>query len=101
MKEYSCGIKYNKEEIENISKWGELHKEYDINEYEDYIEISEKNISDIIPYKILQLKENLSKSDYKAIKYSEGYLSEEAYAPIKAQRQAWRDEINRLESLLI
>ena len=36
-------------------------------------------------------------TDYQAIKYAEGQLTEEEYAPIKAQRQAWRDEINLLE----
>ena len=44
---------------------------------------------------ILKLK--LAKTDYKAIKYAEGLISEEDYAPIKAQRQAWRAEINQLE----
>lgn len=49
---------------------------------------------------IQQLKNNLDNTDYQAIKYFEGYISEEEYAPIKAQRQAWRDEINELEKLL-
>ena len=39
----------------------------------------------------------LQASDYKAIKYAEGLLTEEEYTPIKEQRQAWRKEINRLE----
>ena len=43
------------------------------------------------------LKLELQKTDYKAIKYSEGWLSEEEYAPVKAERQALRDEINRLQ----
>ena len=43
------------------------------------------------------LKHKLSATDYKAIKYSEGWLTEEEYAPIKAERQAIREEINRLE----
>lgn len=46
------------------------------------------------------LRQCLNKTDYQAIKYSEGAISEEDYAPIRAQRQAWRDEINRLEALL-
>ena len=46
---------------------------------------------------ITQLKKQLSDTDYKAIKYSEGLITEEEYAPIKSQRQAWRDEINQLE----
>lgn len=50
--------------------------------------------------KIFNLKKNLSYTDYKAIKYAEGLISEEEYAEIKAQRQAWRDEINELEKEL-
>lgn len=46
------------------------------------------------------LKFKLQKTDYKAIKYAEGLLTEEEYAPIKAERQAMRDEINRLEAEL-
>ena len=48
--------------------------------------------------KIAELKYKLSQTDYQAIKYAEGQLSEEEYAQIKVQRQAWRDEINLLES---
>lgn len=47
--------------------------------------------------RIAELKSKLSKTDYQAIKYAEGQLTEEEYAPIKAQRQLWRDEINQLE----
>lgn len=47
--------------------------------------------------RIWYLKSLLSGSDYKAIKYAEGMLTEEEYAPTRAQRQAWRDEINELE----
>lgn len=46
------------------------------------------------------LKHQLSETDYKAIKYAEGLLTEEEYAPIKAERQQMRDEINRLEAEL-
>ena len=46
------------------------------------------------------LKKNLADTDYKAIKYAEGWITEEEYAETKAQRQAWRDRINELEHLL-
>ena len=53
---------------------------------------------DIHPSLMIEiLKHKLQESDYKAIKYAEGILTEEEYAPIKAERQALRDEINRLE----
>lgn len=47
---------------------------------------------------IASLKQNLADTDYQAIKYSEGAISEEDYTETKALRQSWRDEINRLES---
>lgn len=49
---------------------------------------------------ILNLKNKLQQTDYKAIKYAEGWLSEEEYAEIKAERQHIREEINRLEKIL-
>lgn len=49
---------------------------------------------------IEQLKSQLTATDYKAIKYAEGLISEADYAPIKAERQALRDRINELEKEL-
>lgn len=49
---------------------------------------------------IFELKQKLTQTDYKAIKHSEGLLTDKEYAEVKAQRQAWRDEINRLEEKL-
>ena len=49
---------------------------------------------------IQQLKKSLSDTDYKAIKYAEGQISEEEYASVKAERQGYRDRINELEALL-
>ena len=43
------------------------------------------------------LKALLMESDYKALKYAEGWLTAEEYAPIKAERQQWRERINELE----
>ena len=48
--------------------------------------------------RIGQLKASLQATDYRALKYAEGFLSEEEYAADKAQRQTWRDEINQLEA---
>lgn len=50
--------------------------------------------------RIAKLKQLLADSDYKAIKYAEGAISEAEYTITKAQRQAWRDEINTLEGML-
>ena len=51
-------------------------------------------------FRILNLKRILADTDYKAIKYAEGLISEEEYAPIKAERQHLRDQINELETSL-
>ena len=48
--------------------------------------------------KIIELKRFLQSTDYQAIKYAEGELSAEEYAETKAQRKAWREEINSLEN---
>jgi hypothetical protein len=80
----------------------------------NYIEITEKEFENAKPKKepvidenkrkiegqILLLKSQLAKTDYQAIKYAEGWISEEEYAPIKANRQAIRDQINELEGKL-
>ena len=50
--------------------------------------------------RIIELKQKLQETDYKAIKYAEGELSVEEYAETKAQRKAWREEINKLEEEL-
>lgn len=51
-------------------------------------------------FQIDLLKKKLADTDYKAIKYAEGLISEEEYAPIKAERQQIRDKINELEKLI-
>lgn len=47
--------------------------------------------------RIVKIKKNLSDTDYKTLKFVDGALSEADYAPIHAQRQAWRNEIKMLE----
>lgn len=49
---------------------------------------------------IFELKEELQRTDYKAIKYAEGVLTDEEYQPIGIQRQAWRHRINELEEII-
>ena len=50
--------------------------------------------------RILILKLKLRDTDYQAIKFAEGEITESEYAEIKAQRRAWRVEINLLEQEL-
>ena len=49
---------------------------------------------------IMELKYNLEKTDYQAIKFAEGVLTIEEYAGMKQQRQDWRDAIGVLEEKL-
>jgi hypothetical protein len=49
---------------------------------------------------ISELKQKLRDTDYQAIKFAEGELSEDEYAYMKAQRRAWRDRINELEGII-
>ena len=44
------------------------------------------------------LKLELRETDYKAIKYAEGWISEEDYKIIKEDRQRIRNRINELEN---
>ena len=47
---------------------------------------------------IAQLKMQLRNTDYQALKFAEGQITAADYEVIKIQRQAWRDEIKRLEN---
>lgn len=47
---------------------------------------------------ITRLKQELADTDYEAIKYSEGWFTDEEYAPIKTMRESLREQIRKLES---
>ena len=47
--------------------------------------------------KINALKQELASTDYKALKYAEGWFTEEEYAKIKAMREELREKIRLLE----
>lgn len=48
--------------------------------------------------RIAELKAKLAATDYQSHKHADGAMSDAEYAPIAAQRQEWRDEINLLEA---
>ena len=50
--------------------------------------------------KISELKRNLNRTDYQAIKFAEGEMLEIDYAPIKEQRKSWRKQINDYEAAI-
>lgn len=94
---YKIGNKtYKKEEpiTKNIEKFTEITE----SEYNELV--SKRQTTHIKTHRIAELKRNLANTDYQAIKYAEGQLTEQEYAPMKTQRQAWRDEINQLEQSL-
>lgn len=53
-----------------------------------------------IQEKLAELYNKLSLTDYKAIKYGEGLITSDEYAPIKMQRMQYREEINKLKEQL-
>ena len=66
-------------------------------EYEDiyvYVPYTDKELA---IKEINQLKGILCSTDYQAIKYAEGIISEQEYEPIKIIRQQYRERINQLE----
>ena len=80
-------------EVSDINGWKYLknkcpHKTQEMKDRENAIQ------------EIATLKKQLSDTDYKAIKYAEGQLTEEDYASVKELRQSYRDRINELEALL-
>lgn len=86
-----------------------LAAEYEGNDYKlvitdnhyQVIHISEQDLlKDQYRLEITQLKKQLSDTDYKAIKYAEGQISEEDYARVRELRQSYRDRINYLEGLM-
>lgn len=47
---------------------------------------------------IYALKMALAATDYKALKFAEGELTAEEYAPVRDERRALREKINALEA---
>ena len=80
--------KHNLDVIASEEKPSELYEEITEDEYNRIIDI----------YRELAEKQfELKRTDFKAIKYAEGYYTEEEYRPIKERRQALRDRINELK----
>lgn len=53
-----------------------------------------------ICWEISVLKNKLKATDYKAIKHSEGIISDEDYEITKTQREEWREAINNYEEII-
>lgn len=59
---------------------------------------AEQERKESIQHQISALKSKLAQTDYKALKYAEGLISEADYLPIKLERQDYRNQINELEA---
>lgn len=84
-----------------VTKKGqEYHEAYD-EDIQVYIPYSEKELEIIeLKEEYHQLKGNLFRTDYQAIKFAEGELSAEEFEPVKQQRIQWRKRINELQEIL-
>lgn len=88
------GTKDTVERVRWLEEWKRVEREMTA---EEIAEMEHQQIDIPIEEQIAQLKEQLFATDYKAIKYAEGWISEEEYAPVKAEREAIRQQIRELE----
>ena len=64
-----------------------------------FVPFTEKElINNMLNTRIAELKAKLFETDYKAIKFFEGEMSEAEYSSTRIERKIWREEINRLQS---
>ena len=92
IKKYANGGKT----VEQIKEIADIPAHYKEEKISVYVPYTEKELAII---EINQLKQKLNSTDYQAIKFAEGLISEIDYATIKSERQSWRDRINQLEKL--
>ena len=71
-----------------------VNGEYILDESKEQEEIAKEQEEQ----EIARLKQELADTDYEAIKYSEGWFTDDEYAPIKAMRESLREQIRKLES---
>lgn len=89
------------EELEKLGrhelKWSEDAEGHPILIENDPTEENKINHAEL---RIVELKELLKSTDYQAIKFAEGELSEEEFSETREQRRQARVEINELQELL-
>ncbi len=95
--EYPNGGKDLEKVIDQYGQEGKDAYDEEI-EYQVYIPYSENEIRLIqIKEELILYKQSLLDTDYKAIKYAEGWYTEEDYAPIKEERENWRIKVRELQ----
>lgn len=71
-----------------------------------YVELTSQDLAEYkeqpIDYqaRISELKTELATTDYKCLKFVDGVLSEDEYAPVREYRQTLRDKINAMQTFL-
>ena len=70
---------------------------YDNGIYRDMTEEEMSHLTHSKEEQIAELKQKLADTDYISCKIADGAATREEYADVLAQRQGWRNEINKLE----
>lgn len=78
--------------IDNATKFAWADEDYET--IRRYVAVPE---SEWRENRVAELKAKLAETDYAIVKIAEGAATAEEYEELIAQRQAWREEINRLE----
>ena len=100
VKQYSNGGKDVKKVID-VEGRPHVPAHTETEEIQVYIPYTEKELEQMSARREIDgLKIRLRETDYRAIKFAEGVISAEQYAPNKAQRQAWRERIGELETII-
>lgn len=94
------GIKLTMEEFDHLMCEQNKGKELKVVDGKVVAKIHQPTQKEIAQQRIFELKQMLSDTDYKAIKYAEGELPYAEYESTRKQRREWRAEINRLEQQL-
>ena len=90
-------------EFTTVYRVGSNYFEYsnDGSVYIEPIKPTEEELAKIkLQEQIANLKHELAETDYQAIKYAEGWFTDEEYEPIKAERENLRVHIRELEAQL-
>lgn len=98
-KDYSNKAKWcneNKCYIEEIEPLEDGSRQFQIKQIPQKTE--DEKLIEQYQSEIIELKKYLSDTDYKAIKFAEGEITESDYQEVKAQRHDARTRINELEA---
>lgn len=88
------------QELEKVIDVPRVEPKEAYDEYEDILVLKPLSEVESALRKIDDYKQKLFDTDYQAIKFAEGELTEEQYQSTKAQRQEWRNKINELEKIV-